>query len=354
MTKKKRSLQGHHKSEDFLQNIKGWLGLEAAPTPTPTPHSISLPSLTPPSLKAPKPTQVKLLKSLANIPRNVSPSCTKYQTFQFSDQELGRGSYGSVSAACAAEECDLEEYNYAAKIVELRNAQQQKEFLVEATLTYFAGEQGFGVPVHTFFLCDHGYKGILVMSRMEPVVSIGSAQIPRLLAKFDVMHQNGILHGDLFPRNVLADPMTKEIFVADFGLSFVLKGPVPNDLRATDVLGFILGQPPELRAGLKPKSVADIAYKQYRAKLRDDAALLQGLRMRINIEASNVTRPYEGGEPYAINCLQYYKRIYTNLAPAFVKQLGKEGILKKSVWTNFCPNEEDNDAVEQLSEQLFK
>lgn len=343
---KKRSKQiaTGRKSDEFLQNIKSWLGVQL-------PSSSSSSSVLP--VSSPKPTQIRLLKSLSNMPRNVSPSCKHYESFQFSDQELGRGSYGSVSAACAAEECDMDEYNYAAKIVELRNARQQKEFLVEATLTHFAGRQGFGVPVATFFLCDHGRKGILVMNRMEPVVSIELKQIPGLLKKFDMMHQNGILHGDLFPRNVLADPRTKEIFIADFGLSFVLNGPVPFDLRASDVVGFILGQPPELQAGLKPKYLAQSVYAEYRAKFQNDAALLRGIQMRLNRLAKSASRPGEGGAPYAINCVAYYRAIYSAVAPTYVKQLGIDGILKKSVWANFCPDEEDSETVDNLAHQLL-
>jgi hypothetical protein len=359
MPQKKRSAQ---KSSDFLQNIKAMLGVdEAGASASPSPARSASPSPSPSyyrapaptKLAAPKPPQVRLLKSIANMPRNVSPTCTSYESFKFSENELGRGSYGSVSAACAAEECDLDEYNYAAKIVQLQNERQQKEFLIEATITYFAGQQGFGVPVQTFFLCDEGRKGILVMLRMEPVVAIDPDQLPGLFAKFNKMHQNGILHGDLFPRNVLAHPRTKEIFIADFGLSFVLRGPVPNNLRVTDVIGFLLGQPPDLKAGLKPKFLANEAYKEYRRALRDDGALLQGIRMRLNAAAQDVNRPMKGGAPYAIDCIAYYKHIYAALAPSFTKQLGLDGILKKSVWSNFCENEDDVEEVDSMAEHIM-
>jgi len=297
----------------------------------------------------------RLLRSLQHLPlRDSSPA--KCNLFKLGPEELGAGTYGTVTEACLSiEECDGHRYPYAVKIVELRTPQERVEFLLEAAIAKFASERGYGVPVIHSFICNQGNEGVLIMRRLQSVRH-SVLSLPQLMDFYDMvrrMHNDGILHCDLFLRNVLRDPARKNrLYIADFGLAFVMHDAVPNPLRVTDLVGFIAGEPQDFRNGIQPPSFAEQVYQIWRNLFQNDMAWLMGLKMRIN---RGVVSPaqYPTRAPYrGIDCVTYYSYILSNIALPYARKLGEKGLYSKTVWLNYC-DEGDNEAVDNLAKDVL-
>jgi serine/threonine protein kinase len=85
---------------------------------------------------------------------------------------------------------------------------------------------------------------------VEPGVGQNSAQIceqfflkirtlgNNLLQALYVLHQNGIVHGDIKPKNILVNPETVDIKFIDFGFSVAIDDKIPKEgfLRGTYIL----------------------------------------------------------------------------------------------------------------------
>lgn len=291
-----------------------------------------------------------LLESLEHIPINESPSCTEYKKFDIlKAAKIGSGSYGSVYKACRERECERGRYNYVAKIIPLKEG-DASGFLAEAVITTFLGRKGICPKVSSFFLCGNKKhrKGVLIMQRLQSIRStdIEVSQLPGFLKKISIMHDNGVLHSDLYSRNVLMNPHTQKLFIADFGLAFVLRGVVPKKLRATDVCGFLIGEPPHLTSGIRNRKLAKAAYDYYREELKDDTALLEALHMKVNNQAT-VEDPWnakDNDDEYRIDCVAYYRTIFSLVAPVFVRQIGVQGIISRAI---FC--EQNKRDIEKLA-----
>lgn len=274
-----------------------------------------------------------VLKTVAGIPVNQSPDCRRYEDFEINKlHKLGEGTYGKVYEACQGNNCG----DYVAKIVSFdpdHLSDEQKNFLVESLMAKVAGDAGFGVPVKSFFFCDNGKSGVLIMRKFENPGRINASDLLKLLDKIRLMHQNRILHTDLYRRNILRDPKTKELFIIDFGLAFFLSKAVPESLQVSDVAGLLFGQPPELEAGIadQDEATAFQVWEKYAETVRP-GSLQTGLNMKVNAEGT-IDDPYAGGAPYKIDCDAYYDLISSMLAPIFQKRLGQENILSREVWT---------------------
>jgi len=285
-------------------------------------------------------TTVQLLKNISGVPLHLSPVCDEYENFNIKrDLKIGSGTYGKVYEACRhGKSCD----KFVAKITRFHKhglERQHRAFVIESILAEFAGRHGFGVPIQTFFICDKGRQGIIIMDRYESVEpeDFTAPQVRNLLQKVDAMHEAGILHCDLFPRNVLKKPGSgNEMFIIDFGLAFALKEPVPLDLRATDVLGLLFGDPPDLTGGIykRSRSLAYDIFDEYVAKHEAEGHaedVLEGMHMRVNYHGT-LEKPKKGGKPFKIDCQAYNAEIERLMAPVFRKQLGGRNLYLRQVW----------------------
>lgn len=344
------------------------------------------------------PTSYFLLKDLSAIPMGGPEpelDCNKYLDFQITKKLLGKGTYGSVYEACKAAECKANKYEYVGKVVELgEDAVPIHRFLVEAVIAKFAGDKGFGAPVANFFVCDQGKRGVILMKRLLTVKSqdVSLATFQTLMQKIDLMHQNGILHCDLFLKNLLKRPDTGELVVNDFGLSLVMTDTVPKSLAASDVAQLIFGMasapsPSErdkankyLVGKLKVNSatakhydnlldgkldgvlvnnmsleIQTPVYKWYRDHVNDDVALMSGIRMRVN-KRGTAAEPLLGGSPYISDCKSYYKIIVNNLADVFIRKVGGvREVESLFVWAQpvFCYDDIDTE-VAQLRQRFIR
>ena len=113
-----------------------------------------------------KPSYFKL-HGLKNVPRTVEASCATYQEYRVDSHILGEGSYGKVMPVCKGDIC-----TDVAKVItfdfqRFPEPYRYNVFFAECVITKFAGEKGFGIPVKTFFLCDEGKRGVMIMERFR-------------------------------------------------------------------------------------------------------------------------------------------------------------------------------------------
>lgn len=299
----------------------------------------------------------RLLRSLQHLPhRDSSPE--KCNMFTLGPEELGAGTYGTVTEACLSiEECEGKQYPYAVKIVELRSPQDRIEFLLEAAIAKFASERGYGVPVIQSFICNQGNEGMLIMRRLRSVRHsvLTVNQMVDFYEMVHRMHNDGILHCDLFLRNVLRGGGPSDgtrLYIADFGLAFVMADAVPNPLRVTDLVGFLTGEPQDFRNGIQPPSLAEQVYQVWRNLFQNDMAWLLGLKMRINRGAVSPAQ-YPTRVAYrGIDCVTYYSYILSNISLPYARKLSEKGLYAKTVWLNYC-NNDDNEAVDNLAKDVL-
>lgn len=273
-----------------------------------------------------------LLHSVAGIPVNSSPDCHEFKEFEVDTlRRLGQGSYGTVFEACKnGREC----HKYVAKLVHFKEPEflkaDQRNFLIEALMSQIAGQYNISPPVYTFFFCDKGRTGVLIMKRMQPIGTLTEKDVFQLLNKVKLMHDAHILHCDLFLRNVMRDPVTKHLYILDFGLAFLLSRPVPDLLRATDIAGLIWGQPPELHSGISERHMR-IAKSVWQQLPFPKSTLETGLQLRVNRNGT-FEEPEKGKEPYKIDCRYYYRLIRPLVDKLYLEKLGKVNAKQREVW----------------------
>jgi len=235
------------------------------------------------SKKSPKTTPSKSSKyfhlpNLSKIPRVIRESCQTYEHYRLTDHVLGRGSYGKVVSTCEQDKCDKD----VAKIVKFDFSQGSPHyvfnvFYAESIITQFAGEHGFGIPVKAYYLCKEEEekkvisqsenvvtqemvtKGVVIMERFDGDLEDIQNQLTfedfkQLFAKVKIMHSYGILHRDLFLRNVMYKNLNhgqKDFQIIDFGLSIPMGKEIPGQFRAIDYLNLISDVGPELKEQCK-------------------------------------------------------------------------------------------------------
>lgn len=288
--------------------------------------------------------QYTLLKTLENIPIAASASCARFDDLKISDRILGAGAYGTTFQACWGASNGLPcttaaDFKYAAKIVKIRNASDELSFRLEGLLAMYAGRKSWGPRVISFFLCQNNTKGVMVMELLRPIQPAEDLQsletLKRFLDRLNEMHEAGILHGDLYMRNLMVHPETRELMIVDFGFAMPLKGPVPYSLRAADFGSLTYGMPMpwdnsvpaadrlmRLDGGMGQAMGGKLyaAYAKYYLRVvlhNNKAAFAEGIRMRVNTKvdlATEATNP-PGQPPYNCDVYSYYKTIIQNVTP---------------------------------------
>ena len=193
------------------------------------------------------------LPNLAQVPQNVRDNCKVYNDFRVTDVALGEGSYGKVSEACKGTDCD-----YVAKEITFDFSRFGAKYVYniffgEALMTKRAGANGYGIPVHGFFLCDGGKKGVIVMDRYSGDLhqirrQLNWTELKKVLDLVIKMHKDGVLHRDLFLKNIMYNDTTKgrKYAIIDFGLAIAFGRYIPSVLRAIDFVNLASGLPQDL------------------------------------------------------------------------------------------------------------
>ena len=192
------------------------------------------------------------LKDIRNISRTPQSSCEIYENYRIENHILGEGSYGKVMVACNNNVCE-----YVAKIITFDFSRYDARyvynlFFAECLITQFAGDKGFGCPVKTFYLCDEGKKGVIIMEKYEKDLetiknSLTLEDMKQIIDKVTTMHEYGILHRDLFLKNTMYKTVNdkKDIRIIDFGLTIPFEHKIPLPFRAIDYLNLISDIPDE-------------------------------------------------------------------------------------------------------------
>ncbi len=274
------------------------------------------------------------LPDLNNIPRTIRKSCETTKHYQVSDHLLGEGTYGRVLSTCNDKVCD-----FVAKILTFDFSRYEEHyvynlFFAESSISKFAGEKKFGIPVHDYFLCDNGEKGVVIMDKFDGDLesirfSLTYEDYKQLFDKIQIMHSYGILHRDLFLKNVMFRKLsggTKDIRIIDFGLSIPFEKSIPGPFRAVDFLNIL----------------SDIPDKSLRKKCLMYVDKLIGKK---NMEIAQLwedTHINSCSSEY--NLLKYLPdHLFIQYGPATVDLL---------VWSVRCNRELDKDIINKTNEKM--
>lgn len=176
--------------------------------------------------------------------------CFEYKTWKILKESYGGGSYGSVHKSCHKTK-NFWDCNYAAKIIKLRFNYDEKYvhnfFLAEAKISKYASNHGFGVPVFTYYLCNNSSTGIIIMEKFDGNLSnitLTKPELKNVLQLVCDMHDVGVLHRDLFGKNVMYKTVSvksnphKEFRIIDFGMAIAFK-KIPDILKIIDFINLI-------------------------------------------------------------------------------------------------------------------
>ena len=305
------------------------------------------------------------LPNLNKISKPVRTSCLIYEPFRVSEHLLGKGSYGHVLIACKENSLNItniENCKYVAKIVTFNFSRYESNyvfnlFFAESIITKFAGDKGFGIPVKGYSLCDpkpdflrpsfsslfknedededddQNIKGVVVMDRYDNDLETDQSHMSfedfqSLFEKIKIMHSYGILHRDLFTRNIMYKITNgkKDIRIIDFGLSIPLEKEIPGIFKAIDYLRLISG----------------IENLEIKRKCKNHLYSTLG-KSDVDTAIDWITR-------HSYTCLSEYnllklipEQIILNYGPATVDLL---------VWSSKCNKDLDNDIVDKTNQRV--
>ena len=237
------------------------------------------------------------LQNPSKIIKKTLKSCLNFEPYKITNKVLGKGSYGEVILACKQPENNC---NFVGKIVDLRFSPHYDPvyrlnlFYTECMIADFAGKHKFGVPIRGYALCkqskspksqtkdnnpeeqgifatimswfsgnkddfiptdfNKSIKGLLIMDKYDSDLESDQTGIEfedyvDLFKKIKTMHDYGILHRDLYTRNILyikkkgADSLSQrpDLRIIDFGLSIPFEREIPGVFKAVDYLKLISG-----------------------------------------------------------------------------------------------------------------
>lgn len=170
---------------------------------------------------------------------------------------LGTGSYGTTYPAClAGGPCD-----FVGKVIPLDarltsfpfaaagRTFNDQNFLLETLLATFMGKKNIGPKVYAAFRCRLLGRpvGVIIMEKLGKNlgrVKLTAAGWSNLWSKIQAMHAEGILHNDLYRRNIMTTVNSDEEFrIIDYGLALILAQPNTGKiLKAAETLDFFVGE----------------------------------------------------------------------------------------------------------------
>lgn len=166
-------------------------------------------------------------------------------------EAFAKGGFGSIHEACSDK--TYKRCPYVAKRITVGpEATSEEQFWMEVHISRAAGRNGYGPVVHQAFMCrgEDGFEGVIVMDRWAgsiETVYLSFGDYKNLRNKVAAMHADGIVHLDLFGKNVLyrINPASRhmEFAIADFGMAWLVKPTlVTAAIRAFDWATLIWGR----------------------------------------------------------------------------------------------------------------
>lgn len=141
---------------------------------------------------------------------------------------LGSGSYGEVYASCLNNNCD-----YAVKIQQIDDERDQKDFLREVNIGKEMTKHNISVPIKAFWFCKSTLPtlAVIVQEKYDQNMSYRELRDNLKIKKkaYDLvqkMHAVGVIHADLFPRNIMYKKTKsgrEKIRFIDWGLAWKYK-----------------------------------------------------------------------------------------------------------------------------------
>lgn len=193
--------------------------------------------------------------------RNRHPAEVRYEIVDH-QHLIGSGGFSKVYgilATLAWQDEELLIKTHKQRVVKIQecSSAELKEIQKEVDITQKAKTMHMKQPV-VVQTDDNSYQCYMVMHRLsgsdlysiltqmyKAVLDLSTYQrltiAMKLLQQLKVLHDNGVLHRDIKPDNVMLDLNTGELTIFDFGLSRTEEMPDPNDFRGTP--GYI---PPEV------------------------------------------------------------------------------------------------------------
>lgn len=210
-------------------------------------------------------TKLRLPRTLRQMSSQASPDdCTLTSEFRVqTSTTIGEGVYGTVQTACK-QQTDTShppDCEYVAKRVVFSGEDEESlanarlVFVGESVVAFDLGKRGIGVPCHGYFLCQGGDVGVLYMDKWgvsldKATFDLTPKDITTLLNLIFRMHNRGVLHRDLFLKNIMCKTVNDQRLFRfiDFGLSIVWEKTIPGYFRAIDYWNFIEYLPEQLQA----------------------------------------------------------------------------------------------------------
>jgi serine/threonine protein kinase len=179
----------------------------------------------------------------------------EYKEYEIKNKKIAAGGGGSIYDTCYRniqnDDNNINKCTLVTKVIQNSHRSQESIFLklfrIEASLSNLAGVKGFGPKVIDYYQCEESpLRGNIVMEKWPFSVfqspSLDSTFfIRKLLPKIKSMHDNGILHTDLFDKNIMYNKQLN-ISIIDFGLSIPILKPLSKLLRAYDCVTLIFGR----------------------------------------------------------------------------------------------------------------
>ena len=282
----------------------------------------------------PRPSPFFHLKDVTALAHDIRPACEVYDRFRVTTQLLGQGSYGKIWTACRDGQCT----EYVAKDITFDFSRYPAQyayrlFFAECLMTQFAGQQGIGIPIHAFFLCDEGRRGVVIMDRFEKDLERIQTQLTwedmkSLLTKVTALHRAGILHRDLFLKNTMYRTVqgVRDIRIIDFGLAIAFEKRIPSNLCAIDYINLL--------SGIKQEPLRSQCY-EYVVSVLGAQAVQEGQRM--------VATHYE-------TCSSEYA-LFRHLPLKWIQLMGPATV-DTMVWSVQCQPEKDKDIVNKTLKKV--
>jgi hypothetical protein len=170
---------------------------------------------------------------------------------------LGAGSYGTTYPAClAGGACD-----FVGKVIPLDarlnsfpfaaagRTFNDQNFLLETLLATFMGKKNIGPKVYAAFRCRLLGRpvGVIIMEKLGKNlgrVKLTATGWSNLWSKIQALHAEGVIHNDLYRRNIMTTVNSDEEFrIIDYGLALILAQPNTGKiLKAAETLDFFVGE----------------------------------------------------------------------------------------------------------------
>lgn len=284
------------------------------------------------------------LPNLSKIPLYIHTSCKQFKEYQIVNHILGSGSYGHILMTCENSNC-----SYVAKKIQFDfNRYPDKRFMynmffAESIIAKFAGEHGFGIPIRSYFICqsdnpsnppNQQMNGIIIMDKFQHNIEhiqqdLNYYDFIKIFELVNIMHSYGLLHRDLFLKNVMykINPDQTKVFkIIDFGLTIPFEHEIPVIFKLIDFLNLI----------------SDVVNQNIKSQCQEYLVDMFGLE--------NVSKAIEWLNTHKDNCYSEYELL--NILPEKVIKNYGPGTIDLLVWSIKCNSQNNKNIFLQTKQKI--